>query len=216
VVRSYAGRLDGCLDFALCELLRATFARGELTLSAFARGLQRHLAYFADRLVLPSFLDNHDMNRFLIAADGDHRRLKLAAMVQFLSPGPPIIYYGTEVGLAQNQPLGRLEESRLPMPPRPQWDQDLREFYRALIRLRREIAPYQSPIKLLWVDDASRSAVWRVGAYDLMVNCGADRTFAVGGAELTLATCALEKPSGPQGRLSLPRWSAAVLRYPAA
>ena len=31
VVRSYAGRLDGCLDFALCELLRETFARGGLS-----------------------------------------------------------------------------------------------------------------------------------------------------------------------------------------
>jgi hypothetical protein len=69
-------------------------------------------------------------------------------------------------------------------------------------------------MKLLWVDDESRSAVWRVGAYELMVNCGADRTFPVGGAELTLATCALETPSGPGGRLSLPRWSAAVLRRP--
>ena len=155
------------------------------------------------------------MNRFLIAAEGDHRRLKVAAMVQFLSPGPPIIYYGTEVGLAQNRPLGRLEESRLPMPARPQWDQDLREFYRALIRLRREIAPYQSPMKLLWVDDDSLSAVWRVGAYELMVNCGADRTFPVGGAELALATCALEAPSSPDGRLALPPWSAAVLRRPA-
>ncbi len=110
MVRSYAGRLDGCLDFALCELLRETFARGELPLSAFARGLTRHYAYFQDRLVLPSFLDNHDMNRFLVAAEGDVRRLKVAAMVQFLLPGPPIIYYGTEVGLSQNRPLGRLEE----------------------------------------------------------------------------------------------------------
>lgn len=213
VVRSYAGRLDGCLDFMLCELLRATFARGELSLAAFARSLERHLAYGGDRLVQPSFLDNHDMNRFLIAAEGDRRRLQVAAMVQFLLPGPPIVYYGTEVGLSQERPLGRLEESRLPMPPRERWDHDLRRYYRDLITLRREVRPDLHPLKLRWLDDAASAAVWEIGAHELLVNCGADRSFATGDAELVLATQELE-PDAPRGsRLLLPAWSAVVLRH---
>jgi glycosidase len=213
IVRSYAGRLDGCLDFALCELLRETFARGGLPLSEFARCLQQHFAYFQDRLVLPSFLDNHDMNRFIVAADGDPRRLKLAALVQFLLPGPPIIYYGTEVGLSQNRPLGRLEESRLPMPPLEQWDQELRDFYRALIQFRRDAAPCGSLPELLWVDDESRSAAWRIGSLQLVVNCGEARVFSMGSAVPRFTT--FTSDSGPPlaGSLSLPAWSAAVLSH---
>jgi glycosidase len=214
VVRSYAGRLDGCLDFALCELLRETFARGKLLLSEFARGLQQHYDYFQDRLVLPSFLDNHDMNRFLVAADGDVRRLQVAALVQFLLPGPPIIYYGTEVGLSQNRPLGRLEEARLPMPPRTRWNHELRDFFRALIRLRRE-AVYGGVLpELNWADDDWRAAAWRIGVYELVVNCGSERAFSVGNAELKLSTNTSETPSLVSGQLTLPAWSAAVLRQP--
>jgi glycosidase len=216
VVRSYAGRLDACLDFTLCWLLRETFARGGLLLSEFDRHLQRHYDYFQDRLVLPSFLDNHDMNRFLVAAAGDLRRLKMAALVQFLLPGPPIIYYGTEVGLSQDRPLGRLEEARLPMPPPEQRDHGLQEFYRALIRLRREVNPWRVRAELQSVDDKARSAVWRIGPFELLVNCGdEDRRFSVGEAKLELATCAI--PAGsclPAGQLLLPAWSAAVLRHP--
>ncbi len=211
VVRSYAGRLDGCLDFGLCELLRSTFARGEMSLSQFDRNMRRHRAYFEDRLVLPSFLDNHDMNRFLVAAGGDARRLRVAAMVQFLLPGPPIIYYGTEVGLSQKRPLGRLEESRLPMPPEDVWDYELREFYRALIQLRRDANPPDNLLQMQWVDDPSRSASWRLGTLELVVNCGGRRTFDVGGAELKLATCNDGAVELRDGRLALPAWSAAVI-----
>ncbi len=214
VVRSYSGRLDGCLDFTLCWLLRETFAHGRLALSEFARGLERHYAYFGDRLVLPSFLDNHDMNRFLVAADGDRRRLKVAALVQFVLPGPPLIYYGTEVGLGQNRPLGRLEEARLPMPPRDQWDHELRDFYRALIRLRRDLAPFRSFPELLWVHDESRSAVWGIGSLRLVVNCGEAREFPVGPATLKLTTASPDSSTMRAGCLSLPAWSAAVLSEP--
>jgi glycosidase len=90
LVRSYGGRLDGCLDFMLCELLRAIFARSELSLAAYARNLKRHLAYAGGQLLLPSFLDNHDMNRFLIAAGGDIRRLRHRGGAQpAAAPGAP-------------------------------------------------------------------------------------------------------------------------------
>jgi cyclomaltodextrinase / maltogenic alpha-amylase / neopullulanase len=95
--RTYQGRLDGCLDFLLLQGLRQFFAFDVMTASAFDGFLQRHLAFFAGDFVLPSFLDNHDMNRFLWVVRGDVRRLKLAALCQFTLPHPPIIYYGTNV-----------------------------------------------------------------------------------------------------------------------
>ena len=139
LVRSYANRMDGCLDFKLLEFLRGFFVLNTLSVSQFSKGLDQHFAYFADHLLLPSFLDNHDMNRFLWIVNGDRRRLKLAALCQFTLPSPPIIYYGTEVGLSQLVSLGRLEESRLPM----LWnenkqDKEILSFYKELIALRRQ------------------------------------------------------------------------------
>src|SRR5262249_34166517 len=108
--------------------------------------LTRHAAYLRDRnFVLPTFLDNHDMNRFLWVTRGDTRRLKLAALLQFTLPAPPIIYYGTEVGLCQLRDVrqgtrGILEESRLPM----RWanqNTELLAYYQKLIAIRRRIAP---------------------------------------------------------------------------
>ncbi len=212
LLRSYGGRLDGCLDFMLCELLRATFARSEMALAAFARNLERHLAYAGGQLLLPSFLDNHDMNRFLIAAGGDIRRLRLAAMVQFMLPGPPIVYYGTEVGLSQLRPLGRLEESRLPMPPRDQWNLELREYYRDLIALRRQVGPFRQPPKLRWLDDGGGAAQWQIGDFDLLVNCGAERSFVIGAAVPVMASHSAVLEVGLGGMFSLPALSAVVLR----
>jgi glycosidase len=142
---SYAGGLDGTLDFLLLQQLRAFLAFDVTGADAFGRFLERHLAWFGDRLALPSFLDNHDMNRFLWAVRGDTRRLKLAALLQFALPQPPIVYYGTEVGLSQwhdlEYPDGsrRMEESRTPMPWGEARGRDLLAWYRKVIAARRRV-----------------------------------------------------------------------------
>jgi hypothetical protein len=133
-------------------------------------------------------------------------------MVQFMLPGPPIVYYGTEVGLSQQRPLGRLEESRLPMPPRDQWDLELRQYYRVLIQLRRQVAPFRHSPKLRWLDDGAGVAQWQIGDFDLLVNCGVERSFANGGAVPVLASQSVQLEVDQGGTLSLPAWSAVVLR----
>jgi cyclomaltodextrinase / maltogenic alpha-amylase / neopullulanase len=140
---AFEGLLDGCLDFLLLEALRQTFAFGRWSPACFAGFLDRHEAYFPADFSRPSFLDNHDMNRFLWAAGGDKRRLKLAALCQFTLSGPPVIYQGTEVGLSQVRDvrqgqLGIPEESRLPMLWGDEQDTSLLRFYKSLIALRRE------------------------------------------------------------------------------
>ena len=51
----------------------------------------RTLRYFPPAFVRPSFLDNHDMNRFLWYALGHERRLRLAALCEFTLEGPPCL-----------------------------------------------------------------------------------------------------------------------------
>jgi glycosidase len=140
---SFEGGLDGCLDFILLEGLRQAFAYGQWDAPRLADFLTRHEAYFPATFSRPSFLDNHDMNRFLWAAGNDKRRLRLAALCQLTLAGPPVIYYGTEVGLSQERDVrqgqhGIPEEARLPMLWDADQDVELLSFYRALIAIRRQ------------------------------------------------------------------------------
>jgi hypothetical protein len=83
---AFEGGLDGCLDFMLMEGLRRGFAYSQWGGCELGSFLIRHMRYFPATFSRPSFLDNHDMNRFLWAAEGDVRKLRLAALCQLLSP----------------------------------------------------------------------------------------------------------------------------------
>jgi glycosidase len=81
------------------------------------------------------------MNRFLWVAGGDKRKLRLAALCQFTLIGPPVVYFGTEVGLSQRNDVmqhGRAihEEARLPMIWGEDQDRALLEYYQELCRIR--------------------------------------------------------------------------------
>jgi glycosidase len=136
--REFEGLLDGCLDFTLLEAFRKTFAQGTWDGVRFWHFLEAHSRYFSPDFIRPSFLDNHDMNRFLWVAGNDERRLRLAALCQFTLEGPPVVYYGTEIGMTQVRDVRETSdrEARRPMA----WadaDDDLRDYYRGLIRLRK-------------------------------------------------------------------------------
>lgn len=139
ILQQYVGRLDGLLDFMMEDALRKTFAYKTWTEDEFERFIAQHYAYFPQNFAMPTFLDNHDMDRFLFAANGDVDALKRAAAAQMRLPQPPIIYYGTEVGLNQNKGKGNfgLEVSRLPMPWGDAQNHDLLAFYKRIIAERR-------------------------------------------------------------------------------
>ena len=140
VQRQYVGRLDGVLDFHLGHMLRKTYGwktASETELETFAA---RQRAYFPAGFLMPTFLDNHDMDRFLFIAGGDTNALRRAAAFQMAQPGPPIIYYGTEVGLSQavsTQGGVGLHVSRTPMLWGSAQDTELLAYYKQLIRARR-------------------------------------------------------------------------------
>lgn len=144
--RAYTGQLDGLLDFTFNDSIRRTFGFGSYTRAKFDLVVKRHREYFGDSdLVMPTFLDNHDLDRFLFIAGNDKEKLRQAAEVQFQQPGPPIIYYGTEVGMSQQTNEGRddgLIHSRAPMIWGQAQDQDLLDFYRQLIKARAKRRPW--------------------------------------------------------------------------
>lgn len=107
VMREYAQVLDGLLDFEFQRMVKVHVAHParEPSLDKTQALLNAHYAKFPANCVLPAFLDNHDMNRFLYEAKNKKERLRLGAELQFRQRHPPIIYYGTEVGLSQSHPI---------------------------------------------------------------------------------------------------------------
>ncbi|HEX7736772.1 MAG TPA: alpha-amylase family glycosyl hydrolase [Ktedonobacteraceae bacterium] len=137
----YRGRLDSVLDFHLATALRYTFGARAWDLRKFEQFLSAHEQYMAAGAGRVSFLDNHDINRFLFVAGGRLELLKLAALCQFTLQPVPAIYYGTEVGMSQRiNPVGIFggdAEIRRDMSwRRGDWNLDLLSFYQALIRAR--------------------------------------------------------------------------------
>ena len=116
-LRVYQGRLDGCLDFTLNDALRKTYAWKTWDQMRFDDFMDKHPAFFDDSFVMPSFLDNHDMDRFSFVVNNSRKALKRALAAQMKLANPPIIFYGTEVGLRQIDSTREktLDVSRVPM-----------------------------------------------------------------------------------------------------
>ncbi len=164
LLRTYMGRLDGCLDFAFARSVRllTAYAQPVISVGRFAAGMERSREFFGggESFLLPSFIDNHDMNRYLWVASNDQQRLRLAAGLMFAFGGPPVIYYGTEVGLSQPRAKGPYrEESRHPMLWGEAQDAELLAWFQAWIGARRRHpALARGAIRTLHVDD--EQGVW--------------------------------------------------------
>ncbi len=229
-LRRYRQRLDAVLDFPLARALRLTFATGAWDVSQLDAFLMAYDRYMADGPGRVSFLDNHDMDRFLFVAGGDVERLKLAALCQFTLNGPPTIYYGTEVGLSQQHDIaaagfGGDAEARRDMPwDQRAWDHDLLAFYRALIRLRRDkSAPRRGMRRTVHLDAAAGTyayvcALTTEAAEEdesdddvlVMVNLGeTERTIPLP-SNAELYTCLLSTGVPPQLRATEGRTVAAI------
>jgi glycosidase len=88
-------RLPGMLNFPLYGTLGDVFARGRPTADLGDR-LRRMLAIHSAPQLMPTFVDNHDVDRFL--AGGEVAGLEQALLALMTLPGIPTIYYGTEQG----------------------------------------------------------------------------------------------------------------------
>jgi glycosidase len=122
------------LDFAATGSITASQFLGNL---GFLRGNTHAAAY----PLLWNLAGSHDTARLRYLCGENPQRQKLAAALQLLHPGMPMIYYGDEVGMTGGPDpdcrRGMLwDEARQ--------DQDMLRWYRRLLQLRREMP------RLLW------------------------------------------------------------------
>lgn len=142
-LRRYRGRIDAVLDFPLARALRLTFATGQWSLAEFDSFLDLYEAYMSDGPARVSFLDNHDMDRFLYVAGQDRAALKLAALALFTLAATPVLYYGTEVGATHEYPTSDRKRGGDALARQDMtWDEsrrdeELRSFFSDAIALRR-------------------------------------------------------------------------------
>lgn len=92
------GGLSSMINFPLYGTLGDVFARGRPTRELGHR-IESMMSLHADPHRMPSFIDNHDVERFL--SGGSQAALKQALLAMLTLPGIPVIYYGTEQGFTQ-------------------------------------------------------------------------------------------------------------------
>jgi glycosidase len=137
--QEYIGELDGVLDFEFLHVI-CDFAARKITKDQAIKRLQKHYKKFPPDYYLPTFLDNHDMDRILFRCGNDIELFKEAAQIQFAIDQPKIIYYGTESGILQDKSHFDISfhgdlQARRPM----NWDnlnKDMLNFYKQLIANR--------------------------------------------------------------------------------
>ncbi len=142
-INSYTGKLDGAIDFETQSAIYDAMIDGN-SMNDFGTSLETIFDSYHDEFVPATFLDNHDMPRFIYEAEGDIDTVKNAAALQFTLPGAPIIYYGDEVGLSQSGDHNLVDEWKdryyREMMPWDEEDQnlDLRSHYQKLIQIRKD------------------------------------------------------------------------------
>jgi glycosidase len=92
--------LPGMLNFPLYGALGDVFARGRPPAELGAR-ITSMMKLHPRVHLMPSFVDNHDVDRFL--AGGDAVGLQQALLAMMTLPGIPVIYYGTEQGFTEQR-----------------------------------------------------------------------------------------------------------------
>ena len=126
---------DSAMNYDFRRHCRDFFALGAISAAEFAARVTDMMLRYPTGILQGqlNLLDSHDVSRFLSHCQGDVRRLQLAEVFLFTSPGVPSVFYGDELGVD-----GKYEfDMRGPMP----WNaprHDLREFFRALAALRAE------------------------------------------------------------------------------
>ncbi|HOY67524.1 MAG TPA: alpha-amylase family glycosyl hydrolase, partial [Candidatus Ozemobacteraceae bacterium] len=132
VSRTWADGGFSCLfDYPLYYTIIDTIARGGDARQLGVRfGMDR---LYPDAGLLATFLDNHDLDRFLTSCGGDERRHRLGLTLLLTARGIPTLCYGDEAGLAGAQEPWNENRRSMKFDP----ESDSFRFTKALIGLRR-------------------------------------------------------------------------------
>lgn len=157
--------LPGMLNFPLYGTLGDVFARGQPAAELGWR-IESMMRVHADPWLMPSFVDNHDVERFL--AGGSEAGLRQALLALMTLPGIPVIYYGTEQGFRGQRDA--MFAGGYGSGGRDHFDMDapLYRYLQQVIALRREHRLFSrgTPTVLHAETAAPGALAWRMDAED--------------------------------------------------
>ncbi|MCI4566810.1 alpha-amylase family glycosyl hydrolase [Lysobacter sp. CFH 32150] len=148
--------LPGMLNFPLYGTAVDVFARGRPT-AELAHRIRSMMAVHAQPHLMPSFIDNHDVDRFL--ASGNVAGLKQGLLLLMTLPGIPVVYYGTEQGFTEQR--GAMFKDGYGAAGRDHFDTDapLYQFIKRAIALRRAHLLFSRGTPTILRDNAASAGV---------------------------------------------------------
>ncbi len=106
--KKFDSNLPSLTDFATYDIYTA-FLQGKDNLSDIYEAFAKDFIY-ANPKDLVTFIDNHDVPRAMLQANGNVNKYKMALTLLLTSRGIPEIFYGTELGLKGGNDDGSIRE----------------------------------------------------------------------------------------------------------
>jgi glycosidase len=104
----FDSNLPAVTDFAFADAIR-DYLSGKKDIKALYKTIAQDYVYSdSDNLVV--FLDNHDIDRAMLIANGNVNKLKVALNFLLFTRGIPVIFYGTEIGIEGGLKHGELRQ----------------------------------------------------------------------------------------------------------
>ena len=144
---SFDSNLPTVTDFALADAIR-DYLSGKENIYAVYETIAQDIVY-SDPENLLVFMDNHDVDRAMLLANGNVEKFKIALNLVLFTRGIPAIFYGTEIGIKGGKKDGEL---RQPFPGgfvgddknafteegRTSFENDIYNYLHELLKLRSE------------------------------------------------------------------------------
>jgi len=129
--------LDAVMNYKLRDLIIDFFIKEAINATEFNKQLFSFRQAYSDSInpFMFNLLDSHDVPRFLTLCKGKIKKMKLAVTFLMTYIGAPVVYYGDEVGVMGGEDP---DCRRTMIWDKNQQNGDLLNFYKKIIKLRRE------------------------------------------------------------------------------
>lgn len=128
-------KMDAVMNYCFRDAVRDYFAYECIDAETFSNRINRMIGSTRNvtNYVQYNLIDSHDTERFLFYCNGNKQKLRTACAFQMLFIGSPAIYYGDEIGMTG----GNDPDCRACMTWDVGIDEELKNYYKALINLRK-------------------------------------------------------------------------------
>lgn len=125
-----------------------------------------------------TFVDNHDLDRFLSAVDEDMDKFKTGLILLFTTRGIPMIYYGTEIAMKNRaNPDGWVREgfpggwkedkvSKFTADGRTDLENEIFDFVQKLISIRKDIPAFGDGCMIQFIPESGIYGFYRLSEED--------------------------------------------------